>query len=144
MGATNFINNKGKIVSQSKGAIYQPIRVNLAKLMKSKYTDSWLIKKICRKNKVSQKIPLDTFLSEDSSEKNEARDLLISARKKISDSPHKRKFSKIASTSFFQDHPLKLNPWIPDLRSFHSSANCENILFLLWLFNFFIHSSQII
>ena len=56
--------------------------------MKSKYTDSWLIKKICRKNKVSQKIPLDTFLSEDSSEKNEARDLLISAREKFFDGPH--------------------------------------------------------
>ena len=42
--------------------------------MKSKYTDSWLVKKIFRKNKISQKIPLDTFLSEDFSEKNEARD----------------------------------------------------------------------
>ena len=148
MGATNFINNKGKIVSQSKGAIYQPIRINLAKLMKSKYTDSWLVKKICRKNKVSQKIPLDTFLSEDSSEKNEARDLLISARKKSRWDFTGRRPLLIRVprpfTSRFQDHPIQLNPWIPDLRSFHSSANCENILFLLWMFNFFIHSSQII
>ena len=74
VGATKFINNKGRIVSQSKRAICQPIRADLAKLMKSKYTDSWLVKKIFRKNKISQKIPLDTFLSEDFSEKNEARD----------------------------------------------------------------------
>ena len=85
VGATNFINNKGKIVSQSKVAIYQPIRVNLAKLMKTKYSvkinwDNWFIKKICRKNKISQKIPIETFLSEDFAEKNEARDLLTTAR----------------------------------------------------------------
>ena len=84
VGATNFINNKGKIVSQSKVAIYQPIRIILAKLMKTKYSvkinwDNWFIKKICRKNKISQKIPIETFLSEDFAEKNEARDLLTTA-----------------------------------------------------------------
>ena len=56
----------------------------LAKLMKTKYSvkinwDNWFIKKICRKNKISQKIPIETFLSEDFAEKNEARDLLTTA-----------------------------------------------------------------
>ena len=40
---------------------------------------------------------------------------------------------------FTQFHSL-----IPDWRPFHSSPNCENILFFLWMFNFFIHTCQII
>ena len=38
------------------------------------------------------------------------------------------------------DRPLSFDRWIPLERRLYSSPDCENNLFFLWMFNFFIHT----
>ena len=115
---------------------------------------------------------IETFLSEDFAEKNEARDLLTIAGLEPEDwfrgkltawnlesygrhwagqfGPCKNGRSSqekvcLNSIHFLVATPSTfIHPWIPDERPFHSSPNRENILFFLWMFNFFIYTSQII